>query len=785
MISIAEYIVGKMVSYIIFLVLILNLISCSGEEQLNIAVNSDGGAEVKKVNQEGYAVKPEIRTGYVPGEIIVKFRESAGAAKISALLKSSGVTRLREIKKIGVHKLKVPDNMTVEALISKYRADPDVEYAEPNYIIKMTALPNDPGFPLIWALDNTGQTNGVLDADIDAVEAWNVTNGSRDIIIAVIDSGVAYNHPDLTGNIWTNTAEYSGKTVFDDDSNGYVDDIYGWDFIDNDGYSLDLNSHGTHVAGIIGACGDNGLGSTGVMWTVKIMSIRFLGVSGTGDTLDAADAIVYATDHGARIINASWAGYEYSNALYDAIDYARGKGVLFVAAAGNEANNNDIEPTYPASFNLPNIISVAATDDRDNISSFSNYGAKSVDLGAPGVSIYSTIPQFVYGMPVAVYSENFDSDSGELPLLGWTRGGINSTWAVTEGTGVNGTNSLEDSPGGFYLPNTNSWAGYMTAIPSVKNNLYALSFKWKGFVNPLTFDYLNLNFSLDGTEWEWFDSINGYTFGKFIPYSTDAITSIVDILDSFYFGFGLESSPLGSANGVFIDEVLIERKSISISNYTYESQGWDGTSMAAPYVSGVAGLILTVNPSLSFEEIKDIILKSVDPVSSLAGVTLTGGRLNASNAMGYIIPPAPSGLIATPFSDSQIDLTWTDNSLNESGFRIERKKGSGGTYNVIATVGANITAYSDNGLSSGTTYFYRIKAYNNGGESLPSEEAIATTFRSTTDNDNGGRGGGCSVGMVQNYQTAIADTLVLFMPLVAVWIIIRFRRHSWKCSRKL
>lgn len=258
----------------------------------------------------------------------------------------------------------------------------------------------------------------------------------------------------------------------------------------------------------------------------------------------------------------------------------------------------------------------------------------------------------------------------------------------------------------------------------------------------------------------------------------------MDILDSFYFGFGLESSPLGSANGVFIDEVLIERKSISISNYTYESQGWDGTSMAAPYVSGVAGLILSVNPSLTFEEIKDIILKSVDHVSSLAGITLTGGRLNASNAMGYIIPPAPSGLIATPFSGSQIDLAWADNSLNESGFRIERKKGSVGT-NVIATVGANITAYSDKGLSSGTTYFYRIKAYNNGGESLPSEEAIATTFQSTTDDDNGGRGGGCSVGMVQNYQAAIADTLVLFMPLVAVWIIIRFKRHSWKCSRKL
>ncbi len=766
-----------MARYIIFLILLLNIISCGEEDQMNITVNFDSSTEVKKDNKEIQIINSGIKNGYVPDEFIVKFRNSVDGAKISSLQKAYGITVLREIKKIGVYKLKVPSNMTMETLINQYRANPDVVYAEPNYIIKKAVLPNDPKFSLIWGLNNTGQTGGIKDADLDAVEAWDVTTGAEDIIVAVIDSGIAYNHPDLSCNIWTNAIEKKGKTNFDDDGNEYIDDIYGWDFIDNDGYPVDLNSHGTHIAGIIGACGDNRIGITGVMWKVKIMSLRFLGVSGTGDTLNAADAIIYAVDKGARIINASWAGYKYSNTLYDAIDYARKKGVLFVAAAGNEANNNDIDQVYPASYNLPNIISVAATDNRDNIASFSNYGEKSVDLGAPGVGIYSTIPQFIYGTPVTVYNETFDRDSGELPILGWSCGGSNSTWAVTEGTGINGSNSLEDSPGGMYLPNTNSWAGYMTAIPSIKNNLYTFSFKWKGFVNPLTFDYLNINYSTNGKEWDWIDSINGYTFENFISYSTDDITAAADILDSFYFGFGLESSIIGGASGVFIDNVNLERKEIYHSDYTYESYGWNGTSMAAAYVSGVAGLILSVKPDLSFEMVKNIIFKSVDPVSGLAGMTLTGGRLNAYNAMGYIIPSAPSSLIATALSDSRINLSWVDNSKNESGFKIERKKGSGGIYKVIAKVGANITVYSDKGLSAGRTYFYRIKAYNSGGDSLPSEESSATTFQSLLDDDNG-EGWGCSIGMVQNYQTAISDTIIVFMPLMALWIIKKLRRHK-------
>jgi subtilisin family serine protease len=624
--------------YIFLAFIILSLVSCGGDSQQYITDNpsSVSSPESSSGSKRGITAK------YVPGEVLVKFKAGTAASTTHGIHKALGATKIKEIKHIRVQRVKLPHNMNVEGAVKYYRQEPDVEYAEPNYIIKKTVIPNDTGFTNLWGLNNTGQTGGAIDADIDAPEAWNITTGSSNVVLAVIDSGVAYNHPDLAGNIWTNNDEVTGNGI-DDDGNGYVDDIYGWDFIDSDGYPVDLNSHGTHVAGTIAAMGNNGVGTAGVMWSAKIMAIRFLGVSGWGNTANAAEAIMYAADNGARIINASWGEYDYSSTLYNAIDYARTKDVLFVAAAGNENNDNDIHPFYPASYDLPNIISVAATDYNDNLASFSNYGKNSVDLGAPGVDIYSSIPVFTYGAPITIYSENFDSESGDLPLLGWSRGGINSTWAVTTSTRVNGTNSLEDSPGGNYLPDTNSWAWYMAPFTSVKNNLYTLSFKWKGYVDHWTNDYLNINYSPDGLRWDWVDRTHGDTGGNFIIYSTDEITAAADLLDSFYFGFGLESDSVGNNDGVYIDNVILTREAVDIGGYTYESYGWSGTSIATPYVSGVAGLILSANPALSYAQVKDIILSNVDPKTSLSGITLTGGRLNAFTAISSIVQPSPSG----------------------------------------------------------------------------------------------------------------------------------------------
>lgn len=275
--------------------------------------------------------------------------------------------------------------------IAEYAERADVDYAEPNYIVRLAAIPNDPGFSELYGLDNTGQTGGTPDADIDAPEAWDIQKGSQSAVIAVIDTGVDYTHPDLAANIWTNPGEIPGDGI-DNDGNGFIDDVRGWDFYNNDNDPFDDQGHGTHVAGIIGARGNNATGVAGVNWNVKIMPLKFLDSGGWGTTADAIKAINYATAMNAHVMSNSWGGGGYSQFLKNAIAAANAKGILFVAAAGNDSSDNDIIPAYPASFDVPNVIAVAATDHNDQIADFSNYGVASVDLGAPGVDIYSTVP---------------------------------------------------------------------------------------------------------------------------------------------------------------------------------------------------------------------------------------------------------------------------------------------------------------------------------------------------------------------------------------------------------
>jgi subtilisin family serine protease len=273
---------------------------------------------------------------------------------------------------------------------------PGVVYVEPDFVVTPTIAPDDPSFSQLWGLSNTGQSGGVVDADIDAPEAWSITTGSRSVVLAVVDSGVDVNHPDLAANIWRNPGEIAGNGI-DDDGNGFVDDVSGWDFVSNDNTPQDGNGHGTHVAGTIGAVGGNGRGVVGVNWEVSILPLRFLDDAGSGSTAAAIAAINYATalrNAGVNVVasNHSWGGGGYSTSLRTAISRHNDAGIMFIAAAGNEATNNDAIPSYPASYDLPNVLSVAAIDRSDRLASFSNYGRTSVDLGAPGVSIYSTTP---------------------------------------------------------------------------------------------------------------------------------------------------------------------------------------------------------------------------------------------------------------------------------------------------------------------------------------------------------------------------------------------------------
>lgn len=243
-------------------------------------------------------------------------------------------------------------------------------------------------------MNNSGQTGGAPDADIDAPEAWDLQVGAS-IVVAVIDTGLDYNHPDIVGNVWTNPGETAGNGI-DDDNNGYIDDTRGWDFANNDNNPFDDNNHGTHVSGTIAATGDNAIGVVGVNWRARIMPLKFLSATGSGTTADAIEAINYSVLMGARVSNNSWGGGGFSQALSDAIAAGGAAGQVFVAAAGNANRNNDTTPSYPCSYTLANLICVEATDSNDARATFSNFGATSVDLGAPGVSILSTTPANTY-----------------------------------------------------------------------------------------------------------------------------------------------------------------------------------------------------------------------------------------------------------------------------------------------------------------------------------------------------------------------------------------------------
>ena len=262
--------------------------------------------------------------------------------------------------------------------------------------------PDDPFFSQLWGLNNEEQTGGTEGADINALEAWAATTGSSDVIVAILDTGVDYTHEDLAANIWTNVNEIPDNGI-DDDGNGYIDDTIGWDFYNNDNDPFDDGGHGTHLAGIIGAVGNNGIGVTGVNHTVRIMPLKITSAGQSGTIAAAIAAIEYAIAMGADVMSNSWAasaawgepGWDqpgFAPALQAAIENANAAGILFVTTAGNSAEDKDQLPLFPGSYDNDNIVNVAASDDTDSMAAWSSFGATSVDLAAPGVGIVSTVP---------------------------------------------------------------------------------------------------------------------------------------------------------------------------------------------------------------------------------------------------------------------------------------------------------------------------------------------------------------------------------------------------------
>lgn len=325
-----------------------------------------------------------------PEHVFVRFRQDATAAdRLGVHAAAGALEKLREFRWVdGLVLMRVAPGRVGEA-IARYQADPNVLYAEPDGYVHPTSPPDDPFFPLLWGLDNTGQDvsgPGVPDADIDAPEAWSIWTGDPEFRVAVLDTGVNYNHPDLAANIWTNPGEILNG--IDDDGNGYVDDLHGIDTIGSDSDPLDAGDHGTHCAGTIGAVGDNGLGVVGVNWRCRLVPIRTIG---SGTWSDTVEAMEYVLDQGITVSSNSYTGGGIiPQPMYEVIQASQEIGHIFVVAAGNDGSNIDIYPTWPASMNLPNIICVAGTNNIDGLYPSSNFGAFSVDVGAPAVDVYST-----------------------------------------------------------------------------------------------------------------------------------------------------------------------------------------------------------------------------------------------------------------------------------------------------------------------------------------------------------------------------------------------------------
>lgn len=558
----------------------------------------------------------------VPDEVLVKFGSRLSAQNMTPTLQAMS-SEVKPINRSGLTLVKLnPGSETISSAMTTLSAMPGVISVQPNFIYHSTALPNDPQIGQQWALKNTGQTiasatystsnPGTAGDDIDAEGAWQYQSDCSSVTVAVVDTGINYTQQDLVNSMWNGGTSYPN---------------HGYDFVDNDNDPYPTTGdelHATHVAGIIGAEANNGIGGSGVCQKASIMSVRVMNASG-GTTATVIQGIDFAADHGAKIINLSLgANTSFDQAFSDAISYAQSKGVLVVAAAGNgDSNgnslNNDQTPFYPCNFTQDNLICVAALDQSFQLASFSNYGATSVDVGAPGTNILSTIPG-------PTKTTDFSS--------GWTAGlGGSTGW----GHGLSTTgipilfNPINYGAPNKYATNVDDriWTDF-TFGPSIQHA--SLSYYLHGSM--ASGDYLNSGVTI-GSSTDPFAA-----GGTQLQHATGSLTSPVSpyqidqcLNNTCSVGFQLLSgstSPgdTGPLVALFnINTVASGTNAMGIEN---------GTSMAAPVVSGIAALLMASSPGASYQQVAQAIKASGVPVTSLAGITTTGKAVNAMRALANL-----------------------------------------------------------------------------------------------------------------------------------------------------
>jgi len=523
---------------------------------------------------------------FVPGQVVVRFRANVDPLSRRETLSAESASTVKPLGLPGLQLVRVEGS--VASAIAALEANPAVAYAEPNWIYHAEALPNDPRYSQLWGL-----------AKIGGPAAWNRTTGSAGVKVAVVDTGIATDHPDLSANL-----------------------VPGFDFVQGDSDPRDFNGHGTHVAGTIGARGNNAIGVTGVDWQVSLMPVRVLDGSGSGSNANVAAGFAYACSHGAVIVNASLGGGGYSTAMRDTIASASCANTLFVVAAGNNGENNDATPHYPCSYgappdNLANVVCVAATDQNDALANFSNYG-QSVDLAAPGVNIPSTWPAY----------DTLASEGFEDPFANWTTYTAAGLPFGRSTTHAGGVYSAADSPAGTYAANSDTWLYRSTSMASLAGRVGCrLTYNLR-LDTQLNHDYFRVYGSADGLNFsgnQW----SGSTGGSFVALTTDV--SAYDGSAAFFPALRL-TSDLDSVtgDGGYLDDLALQCLRAGAEDYNTIS----GTSMATPHVTGVAALVKAAHPSYTVAQLKHAILTGVDAVGSLSGKVATGGRLDACKAVG-------------------------------------------------------------------------------------------------------------------------------------------------------